>query len=601
MCGIAGYLNLAAPGAGRDTLERCARALAHRGPDGEGYFQEGRIGLAHRRLAIIDLSPTGAQPMLVGHLAIAYNGEIYNYRELREELKVAGHTFASESDTEVLGRAYLHWGPSFIDRLRGMWAFAIADRQSGTLLCSRDPFGIKPLYYARHAGAYLFASEPAALLAAGVPARANLRRCAEYLAVGICDHTSDTFFAGIEQLVPGALMLIDGQGRERVLAQLDLRFNAAERTCTLDEFAARVRESVRLHLRSDVPVGTCLSGGLDSSTVAALAGAAYREDSGRQFAAVTAGSADPTRDERPFAASVVDYCGLAWHTTVPDSHRFAAEVDACIRAQGEPVLSPSAYFQYSVMRTAAEARLKVMLDGQGGDELLCGYERYVPLAVRDVARSAGIVAAARQFLRSALGTTPGLTGMTALAAYFWIPRLRRASIARRTEFLSPESRAFVGEMLESMASSYQSLAATRFADITRYSLPALLRYEDRNSMAHSVEARVPYLDRAVTDCALRLPLDDLSRHGYSKYPLRRLAAQVLPGPIAWRKSKRGFEPPVESWLAPMADSMQEAIERSALVQRLCQRVPRIAHAAMPARWRLFNLATWQQTFSVGCG
>jgi asparagine synthase (glutamine-hydrolysing) len=598
MCGIAGYLNLGPPGADRDTLARCARALAHRGPDGEGYFQEGRIGLAHRRLAIIDLSLGGAQPMLVGHVAITYNGEIYNYRELREELRGAGYAFVSESDTEVLARAYLHWGPRFIDRLRGMWAFAIADRRSGTLLCSRDPFGIKPFYFARHGGAYLFASEPAALLAAGVPARANLRRSAEYLAVGIHDHSSETFFAGIEQLAPGTLVSVDSQGRERVLAHLELRADSAQPRCTIEEFAARVRESVRLHLRSDVPVGTCLSGGLDSSTVAALASADYQQDSGRQFAAVTAGCADPKRDERPYASAVVAHCALAWHTTVPDGERFAAEIDACIRAQGEPVLSPSAYYQYNVMRTAAEARLKVMLDGQGGDELLCGYERYVPLAVRDFARTAGTLCAARQFLRSARGTKPGLTGMAVLAAYFWMPSLRHLAIARRTDFMARESRGFVRELMGSMASSYRSLDAARFQDIAHYTLPALLRCEDRSSMAHSVEARVPYLDRAVAKCAMRLPPGDLSRDGYSKYPLRQLAAQVLPAPIAWRKAKLGFEPPVETWLAAMPTRMQDVVDRSALIGRLCQRVPRLADLGVPMRWRLFNLASWQQAFAV---
>ena len=600
MCGIAGYLNLAAPGADRGTLERCARALAHRGPDGEGYFQEGQIGLAHRRLAIIDLSPTGAQPMLVGPLAVVYNGEIYNYRELREELRAAGHAFVSESDTEVLARAYLHWGAGFIDRLRGMWAFAIADRNSGTLLCSRDPFGIKPFYFARHAGAYLFASEPAALLAAGVPARANLRRCAEYLALGISDHTAETFFAEIQQLAPGALVSIDRQGRERLLRQLDLRADPAQPGCTSEEFAARVRESVRLHLRSDVPVGTCLSGGLDSSTIAALASADYRQESGRQFAAVTAGCADPGRDERPYASAVVEHCALAWHTTVPDGERFAAEIDACMRAQGEPVLSPSAYYQYNVMRTAADARLKVMLDGQGGDELLCGYERYVPLAARDFAHTAGTLCAARRFLRDARGTRPGLVGMAALAAYFWMPALRRLAIARRTDFLARESREFVRQLMGSIAASYRSLDAARFQDIAHYSLPALLRYEDRNSMAHSVEARVPYLDRAVAQCALRLPSGDLSRDGYSKYPLRQLAAQVLPAPIAWRKAKIGFEPPVETWLATMPAQMQEVVNRSELVRRLCERMPRLAELCVPMRWRLFNLASWKQAFAVSC-
>jgi asparagine synthase (glutamine-hydrolysing) len=599
MCGIAGYLNVRQPGADRRTLERFAAALAHRGPDGEGFLQDGAVGLAHRRLAIIDLTPTGAQPLLVEHIAVVVNGEIYNYRELREELRAAGQIFAGESDTEVLARAYLAWGPSFVHRLRGMWAFAIADREQGTLLCSRDPFGIKPFYYALHGGAFLFASEPAALFAAGVPARANLRRAAEYLAVGVCDHTLDTFFSGVEQLEPGALVRVDERGAPRLVERVRQRPEASVSSCSLEEFAASVRGSVHMHLRSDVPVGTCLSGGLDSSTIAALASAEYAAQSGRRFTAITAGCADPTRDERPYAASVAAHCELDWHTVVPDGEQFARDADDCIRAQGEPVLSPSAYYQYCVMRTARQLGLKVMLDGQGADELLGGYERYLPLAARDDARCRGVLAAMPEFVRGALGTTPGLGGMLGLAAYYWMPTLRRWTVRKRIAFMSAENQDVVYELLRSMAPAYQSLTAARIGDITRYSLPALLRCEDRNSMAHSVEARVPYVDREVASCAFRLPMTSLLQGGYSKYPVRRLAAQVLPAEIAWRKSKLGFEPPVGEWLAAISERMQSVVEQSVLIARLCRAVPRLDSMSSGMRWRLFNLASWERIFKVG--
>jgi len=365
-----------------------------------------------------------------------------------------------------------------------------------------------------------------------------------------------------------------------------------------DEFAASLQESVRLHLRSDVPVGTCLSGGLDSSTVAALAASAVRKDGGPRFAAVTALSGDPATDERPYAAAVVDHCDLAWHTVAPSADEFVREIDECIRAQGEPVLSPSMYFQYCVMRTARAAGLKVMLDGQGADELLCGYERYVPIWGLEIARRAGVFAAVGGFTRLARNARPGLRGMTALAAYVLVPPLRRRVITTRAEFLRPEFLACVLELVARISRASRDLHNARVADIAEFSLPALLRFEDRNSMAHSIEARVPYVDREVVSCALRLPDTDLLCDGFTKYPLRTLAASVLPPGIAWRRAKIAFEPPTQSWLAALRGAMQLEVERSPLVARLCHRVPRVMQQPLAVQWRLYNLARWQRLFAV---
>ena len=598
MCGIAGYLNIAEPGADRTTLARFAAALVHRGPDGEGVFTDGPVGLVHRRLAIIDLSPTGAQPLTVDRYTVVLNGEIYNYRELRDELRRAGEVFCGESDTEVLVRGFRVWGPGVVHRLRGMWAFAIAERGTGRLIVGRDPFGIKPFYYATHRGAYLFASEPTALLAAGVPARANEQRLAEYIGVGICDHTAETFFAGIRQLEPGLLCEIDSTGSARVLERVTYEPAAGAAPSTLEDFADAVRGSVAIHLRSDVPVGTCLSGGLDSSTVAALASGPYRADTGQPFAAVTAGCADPVRDERPLAAVVVKRLGLDWHTVAPDAATFAGEVDDCIRAQGEPVLSPSAYYQYCVMRAARAAGLKVMLDGQGSDELVGGYERYVPLWVRDLATTRGGLSAARAFVRTARGTKPGVRGMLALAAYYWVPALRQRALAGRLEFLNENAAGAVRGFVERMTESYASFDGARRGDLDHYTLPALLRCEDRNSMAHSVEARVPYVDLEVAERALRLPLDVLFRDGYSKYPVRRLADSLLPASIVWRKSKIGFEPPLDYWLAAIHDRATAAVGASPLLARLCRHPPVYAQLPLALRWRLYNVAAWERIFGV---
>ena len=599
MCGIGGYVDPRGTLDGRQVLDTLAAALAHRGPDGQGFFSEGAFGLAHRRLAIIDLAETGAQPMHVGPVVVVYNGEIYNYRELREELRSAGQVFTGPSDTEVLARAYLQWGADFTARLRGMWAFALYDSRCRSLLCSRDPFGIKPFYFTRLRGAFLFASEPQALVRAGVCARANLTAAAQYLAFGVSDHDADTFFRDIVQLGAGQTLIVSAEADVRAGSAIDgCATQTAAPPATAQEFAASLADSIRLHLRSDVPVGTCLSGGLDSSTVAALASAAVRAEGGTRFAAVTAASGDDSTDERQYAAAVVRHLDLAWHVVAPRATDFASQIDACLRAQGEPALSPSVYLQYCVMQAARRAGLKVMLDGQGADELLGGYERYAPVWALEIARQAGMLSALRQFTQLARHMRPGPRGMTALAAYVLLPQLRRHVIATRAAFLRAEFADSVLALVARIAHSGRRLRDVRIADIREFSLPALLRFEDRNSMAHSIEARVPYVDRGVVSCVLRIPDTQLLREGFTKYPLRVVAAQVLPEGIAWRRAKIGFEPPTASWLAPLAQRTQAQVERSTLITRLCRSVPRLGTLPAALHWRLYNLARWQELFAV---
>jgi asparagine synthase (glutamine-hydrolysing) len=598
MCGIGGYVDPQGALDGPAVLSVLASALAHRGPDGERLLREGPFGLAHRRLAIIDLSEGGAQPMRVGPIVVVFNGEIYNYRELREELRHAGQQFTGVSDTEVLARAYLQWGAECVARLRGMWAFVIADTRSQTLLCARDPFGIKPLYYAFLRGAFVFASEPQALVRIGVPARVNLRRAAQYLALGVTDHDSESFFEGIVQLKAGGLLTVDATARVQPLVSAEPGLADGRGTASVEEFATCLHDSVRLHLRSDVPVGTCLSGGLDSSTVAALAAAEVRAAHGPRFAAVTAASGEARTDERRYAAAVVEHCDLAWHVVTPSAKQFAREIDDCLRAQGEPAVSPSVYFQYCVMRGARAAGVKVMLDGQGADELLCGYERYAPIWALEVARSRGLLVSLGEFMRVARHSRPGVRGMTALAAYMLLPRLRRRHVMRRSAFLRAEFLPCVHELLARLASAARNVHDARLADIAEFSLPALLRYEDRNSMAHSIEARVPYVDRAVAAAALRMPTAQLLHAGFTKYPLRLLAAKLLPASIAWRRSKIGFEPPTGPWLAALGERMDQQVSGSTVLARLCIDRTQLRRLSLAQQWRLYNLARWQQLFAA---
>lgn len=598
MCGIGGFVDPHGRLKGDDLLKRFAIALAHRGPDGEGTFQQGPFGLVHRRLAIIDLSDAGAQPFRLGDLTVIFNGEIYNYRELRSELAGMGHRFIGGSDTEVLAHAFLQWGSGCIDRFRGMWAFAILDSRARTLLCSRDPFGIKPFYYSTLNGAFLFASEPQALIAAGVPARAGLEATAQYLAVGVTDHSRQTFFAGIHQLGAGESLLVNADAEMRSLGFMD-PFSFPQRARSAPEpFAACLEESVRLHLRSDVPIGTCLSGGLDSSTVAALASKELRREGGGSFAAITGASGEKATDERDRAKLVVDHCHLAWRVVQPTAADFSAEVEDCLRFQGEPTISPSVYFQYRVMREARDAGLKVMLDGQGADESLCGYDRYVPLYIADVNRRSGVCSAARECLAVSHRTRRGLIGLAPLSAYVMLRRVRRRHVQARLRYMRRDYVEMALDVVRRISAASRDLTSARRSDVTRYSLPALLRYEDRNSMAHSIEARVPYVDRRVIESAFALPPQRLFHRGYSKFALREVAASLLPQEVAWRKSKIGFEPPVSQWLAAVDRRMQGEVDGSSLVQSLFTKAPRLLEQPIAFRWRLYSVALWQRMFAV---
>jgi asparagine synthase (glutamine-hydrolysing) len=598
MCGIAGAAYGRDAGGWRERVEHATAALAHRGPDDVGLEDLGEVILGHTRLAIIDLSAAGHQPMRHGSLRLVFNGEIYNYRELRSELTALGHRFDTDTDTEVLLKAWVHWGPSALRRLTGMWAFALHDSHSRQLVLSRDPFGIKPLYYVAMKGGTAFASEIPALLAMGYPARANIDRVIDYVVTAATDHTTETFFDGVRQVPAGHNLIIDlknhGARQERYYAipdKLPVR--------SIEDFAEQISESVRLHLRSDVPIGTCLSGGLDSSTVAALA---VRELSRRGettgFAAVTAQSEDPRIDETRYAQQVVQHCNLDWSVTRPGYREFAAGIEQCLVRQGEPVGGPSVFMQYCVMRRAKEAGLKVMLDGQGGDETLLGYERYYVAYFLHLLRRGRLADLAREFRLATRHSRLTFRTLAAYAAYFGNPRLRRARLDRRSWFVDSELRRRADATIEQMAQGYFDLGRLQRTELQHHCLPHLLRYEDRNSMAVSIEARVPFVTPAVVECALGLAPRDKIRDGYTKFAIRRLAAGILPNDIAWRRDKIGFEAPSVAWMRQHRTVAEEVVGRSDLLRRIAPRGVPYGELDADLQWRTYNLAVWESEFRV---
>lgn len=600
MCGIAGII-----GAARDIgprLERMTDTVAHRGPDGRGTWTENDVGLGHRRLSIFDLSAAGAQPMHYrDRYVISFNGAIYNFHALRSELQASGHTFVSQTDTEVILAAFAQWGRDCLARFNGMWAFAIHDRMSGTTLLARDRFGIKPLFYRCADGEFLFASEIKQILAVSSSAGPNLGAVGDFLAHRLTDHTDETFFVGIERLPAGGWMEVASTGQVAARGRF---YDLAQAVATRREsgpvsgetYLELLDDAVRLRMLADVEVGTCLSGGLDSSSVAVLASRHLAMlDGQRQFNAITAVSEDPRNDESAMARRIAGHAGLHWLPVTPGVEDYRVTFDRLLEVQDEPFLSASIYMQACVMQTARANGVKVLLDGQGGDETLLGYARYRPAILRESLRRHGPVATGRMFsaMRRHASDFSGLQPLT-LAAMSWFPRWRAVRNWRRLG-LGRLPTLGDGAGLASYSASSRGLDTLRINEIGSLCLPALLRYEDRNAMAHAVETRLPFLDYRLVEQALSMPLDGVAGGGWSKRPLRELLDRSGLPDIAWQRRKIGFESPQRLWMQRLRDSMRGEVARSpfmrefvsaARLQRAC------AQADDDSLWRMHTIVRW---------
>ncbi|MGO4343141.1 asparagine synthase (glutamine-hydrolyzing) [Pedococcus sp. 2YAF34] len=619
MCGIAGVCREPGRAAGVGAVKAALDALKHRGPDDIGLEQRvvaGReVVLGQTRLAVIDLTSGGHQPMVSsdGRHLLVFNGEIYNYRELRRELEAAGRTFATRSDTEVLLVAWQHWGRDCLPRLRGMFAFALLDIAQGTLTCVRDPFGIKPFHYTRAGGGFSFASElPALVDLVSRPFELNHRQVYRYLHLGFYDESAETFVAGIEKLRPGSLLVFDIEtGRlsdqERwwwpsVEERRDLTFDQAA-----DQLRELVLDSVRLHLRSDVPLGTALSGGIDSSVIVGAMRHVAPDAEVHTFSYVARSS--PVNEE-PWVDLMNAHVGAVPHKVVATSAELLRDLDDVIRAQGEPFGSTSIYAQYRVFRAAHDAGVTVTLDGQGADELLAGYAGYPGYRVRSLL-SQGRLA---DVVRFACGWSaePGRTpaALAAATAAQVVPRRSRDRVrlvtARTRVMTRPEDLDLrtTGQLVGDPPRGRHLATVLRDGLVDR-GLEALLRHADRNSMAFSIESRVPFLHVDVAEFLLTLPEDYLvSEQGQTKRVLRAAMRGVVPDAILDRRDKIGFETPQGSWMQTLGldlDAWLEGVQDYPYVDVDALR-PRVTDWLAGRRspldedvvWRLLNFSRWRE-------
>ena len=612
--------------------------VTHRGPDGRGWqvfsTVAGPLVMAHRRLSIIDLSDAALQPMQYcgGRYWLVFNGEIYNYLELRKTLEARGYLFHTQSDSEVLLAAYACWSEAALDRLLGMFAFAIWDRERDTLFVARDRFGIKPLYYRAHQGNVAFASEIKQLI--GLPGdrqRMNLARVYDFLGSGIAEHTDETLFEGIKQLRGGECLTLP-------LRELDSRNTLRIRkwyrpptpgSIELDEreasdrFRAALSESVRLHLRSDVPIGSCLSGGLDSSAIVCLMAKQLRLDgNGASVNCVSACYEEKQVDERPFMETVVAATGSRPHYIYPRPDDVFALAEQITWHQDEPYGSTSIFAQWCVFGAAQKAGIKVMLDGQGADEQLAGYHSCFAYYVPSLIREKQWAMLARTMLERRL--FHGLSLNDQFQAFIAPLLPAKLAAAVRREIKVPLSHGWLeSEVFRSIDTSrgafdtalaHSGLGPVRdVGDIcmalTAWNVTCLLHWEDRNSMAHSVEARVPFLDHRLVDLSIGLGNQHKIVGGDTKRVLRRGMKGILPEQIRKRRDKLGFATPEENWFRGV---LRPAIE--AAVEDTLNRYPGLLNPAgtralvadyLDGRrpmdftvWRIVNLGIWGRKFSL---
>jgi asparagine synthase (glutamine-hydrolysing) len=576
MCGIAGIVGDRA--VSRIAVEAMTERMAHRGPDGTGFWHspDGRVAFGHRRLAVIDLSPEAAQPMAdaAGTAVVTYNGEIYNYRELADRLRAEGVTFRTASDTEVLLQAYLRWGDRFLDELNGMFAFALFDSRRRRLVCARDRFGEKPFLFVRGPDFLAFASEYKALLAlAEVPMTVDDRRILAFLRDGRrgLDDDRATAFTAVQQLRPGEMMAVDVdtlavEARrywrptpDPDLARLDWEDAAAR-------FKDLLIDSVRLRLRSDVPMGSCLSGGLDSSAIVCIARDLIGRD--RPYHVFTGRFPETEADEGRWAEDAARTVGATQHTSLPTPQDLLARLDAFMWLNELPVTSTSQYAQWCVFESARKHGVTVLLDGQGGDEILGGYEQYFADYLAALRAAGGRVRVVREEVL--------IRERYPLALPTLWQRLKRAlpdSVRWHAARLSGRGSDFTFGLSGAARTAsailplprtdidgrFHPLARALVEDACIAHLPTLLRYGDRNSMAHSREVRLPFCDHRLAEFVFSLPASYLMGEIETKRLLRRAMAGILPESVGRRWNKRGFLPPQEAWFKECLAARVEAV------------------------------------------
>lgn len=591
------------------------------------------MAFGHRRLAIVDLSPLGHQPMSYSHgrYWITYNGEIYNHLEIRTELEALGYQFYSHSDTEVILAAYCEWGENCLSRFNGMWAFAIYDKENDSLFISRDRFGVKPLYYwVSPEGELAFASEIKQFTAMnGWKGKINPQRAYDFLAWGLTDHTDETLFDGVFQLPPGSCLSLkvtdysyaiskDGRLPIKNWYRITPQEFYGDFDVASNGVFEHLRKAVALRLRADVPVGSCLSGGLDSSSIVCLMNNLLREKNAANHQKTFSACSNINRfDERVWVDQVVNATQVNAHYVYPELEKLFDEISEITWHQDEPFGSTSVYAQWNVFREAGNNNVKVMLDGQGADEQLAGYHNFFSPHLSGLFKSFNWISLVKEM--SAIHKIHGYPLLTVFSylANGVLPEPVRDFLRRKTgktnsspEWLDTDILKCIPQnpLISMGLGRVDSIRELSVVQLTASNLQMLLHWEDRDSMAHSIESRVPFLDYRLVEFVVGLPDEFKLSGGITKNVLRASMKDILPDNIRNRMDKLGFVTPEEVWmkedvkglfrnrLKSVINNSNGIIKKEALdfFDDMVDGKQPFSH--MP--WRLISFGEWMKRFEV---
>lgn len=629
MCGIAGIYNLDKNDVDGKMIKRMTDIMAHRGPDDEGFYVKKNVGLGHRRLSIIDLSESGHQPMCNEDKTvwITYNGEVYNYIELRKELERSGHLFNSRTDTEVIIHAYEEWGEKCLDRFNGMFSFAIWDEKKEQLFCARDRFGVKPFYYYFNGKSFVFASEIKAINALSFfKLKPNDKIIYDYLAFGITDHTDETFFNDIKSLYPGSLLFVKKNGlfiekyyKYDINSDLG-KFSVKKNKTYAERILELLQDSIRLRLRSDVSMGSCLSGGLDSSAIVCLSNGILFNDTERKNNIVDQDTfsscfEDERFDERKYISRIIEYTKARPNYVFPSSEELMREINDLLWYQEEPFASTSIYAQWNIMKIVKKRNIKVLLDGQGADEVFAGYHLYfgpyfnqllLDFRLRQLVKEIKDARDNSQESLKMLLSFPFKDLGMALPATLRTEVKRGILLEYKLLSLDFYKKHKYIENLTVLEKSRTNLSKRLWQDLNGLRLSALLRYEDKNSMAFSIETRLPFLDYRLVEFMFSLPACYKIHGGWTKNLLRESLKGRVPEEIRLRKDKMGFVTSEYIWLRNNRKFIEDLFRSKDFrsgnyvnPETVIFNIDKMLYAhevGISVLWRFINLELWMRKF-----
>lgn len=608
MCGICGIINFNLKAVDQDALATMMLEMKHRGPDDGGLYIDQNIGLGFVRLSILDLSSLGHQPMFddTGRFVITYNGEVYNYIEIREELQNLGYSFFSETDTEVILKAFLEWGQDCLHKFNGMWAFCIYDTMTRDLFFARDRFGVKPFYYYLDKDKFIYASEiPAILAILAVKIEPNFQAIFDYLVFNRTDQNEGTFFSCIKKLQHGHILIIKGNNIEiRKWYDLRERVQHAQRFSHPLEYKELLTSSVKLRLRSDVPVGVCLSGGLDSASIVSILYDELGKVDLNSFSAVY--KKNEKGDESDFIRLLSDKVQKMFFTT-PDATMLLDDLNSFVRIHAEPTPSTSPYAQFNVMKLA-KGHVVVTLDGQGADECLAGYHYFFGIYFKELLFSFKVFRLFKEIICYCINHKSTF-GIKALLFYLMPVKIRTKLRIKENDYISNK---FVQKYISGSDISDDLYGAATVKDSLlshfEFKIEHLLKWSDRNSMFFSLESRAPFLDYRLVEKSLASAPFDLINNGWTKTILRQAMLGSLPESIRLRKDKMGFETPQSKWFktkefqvvySKLLDGMN--LEKYGIITKveainLLERHTNSTQDFSREIWKVLNLEIWFRQF-----